>query len=411
MFFGFSALGLKGEFDKFKRKWVLSHFLKAFCKWWEQHGGLDSREAKADFISIIILLQEDMAEIEAMHASVRRELYVLSVQTHTVLFEELSNRYTLRCARRHPKAYGVNPYKLKRKAETTNDDEPPDEPRENRKRTSAFRLYLSDATVGTKTGCAQLGSGDAFKNLSPSEREALDNRLPNVREAIRLGGGDGYAKSKRDVEAAAKREQRDAELERMKTAQQIDPTATCASALLDTTALDEYVQFIDGIRTLRRRIRAANAADNAAIANQDDVLEAHDKSSRQLDGRINGLPTEISSILGEDWRLPPHKFTTTLKHVRGSFPIVAGMASKVCTTNLKTPFGVAVCRKLAILQEHLHRPALHNEAPTVSKDEAKQVDSDCGRAGFCVHGADGHSLISMRSNLLGGFCRRFSNER
>ena len=66
-----------------------------------------------------------MAEIEAMHASVRRELYVLGVQTHTVLFEELSNRYTIRCARRHPKAYGVNPHKLKRKADTTNDDEPP----------------------------------------------------------------------------------------------------------------------------------------------------------------------------------------------------------------------------------------------------------------------------------------------
>ena len=52
-----------------------------------------------------------MAEIEAIHAAIRRELVVLSTQAKTLDFMELSDRHVLRCARRHPIHYGVTPHK------------------------------------------------------------------------------------------------------------------------------------------------------------------------------------------------------------------------------------------------------------------------------------------------------------
>ena len=43
---------------------------------------MDCRAAKADVQCIVILLQEDMTDIEAMHASIRRELFVISTHTN-----------------------------------------------------------------------------------------------------------------------------------------------------------------------------------------------------------------------------------------------------------------------------------------------------------------------------------------
>ena len=71
------------------------------------HDGLNSRACRADLEATIILLQDNMAEIEALHASIRRELNVLSTQTHSLDFLELSDRFVLRTFRRHPAAYGV----------------------------------------------------------------------------------------------------------------------------------------------------------------------------------------------------------------------------------------------------------------------------------------------------------------
>ena len=53
-------------------------------------------------------MQEDKSEIEAIYASIRRELFILSTQTHSVDFLELSDRHALRCVRRHPVPYGVS---------------------------------------------------------------------------------------------------------------------------------------------------------------------------------------------------------------------------------------------------------------------------------------------------------------
>jgi hypothetical protein len=102
-----SPIGLQAEYDRIGCKQVLGSWLKGWCEYWTRNGGLDSRGAAADLTAIIILLQDEMGEIEANHASIRRELVVLSTQTHSCGFLELSERFVLRCCRRNPEKYGV----------------------------------------------------------------------------------------------------------------------------------------------------------------------------------------------------------------------------------------------------------------------------------------------------------------
>ena len=110
----------------------LGHFFKSRCELWDNRGELNSRSAKADLEGILILVQEDMAEIESIHAAIRRELFVLSTQSHAMNFLELSDRHVLRCVRRHPVSYGVSKHldvgidcAVIGKTTTSGDDETP----------------------------------------------------------------------------------------------------------------------------------------------------------------------------------------------------------------------------------------------------------------------------------------------
>ena len=106
-----SPLPLSEQYNSVSCKDRLGHWFKSWCAYWVARGDLDSRAARADLEGTLILLQEDMAEIEAIHAAIRRELVVLSTQSKTLGFMELSDRHELRCARTHPIHYGVTPHK------------------------------------------------------------------------------------------------------------------------------------------------------------------------------------------------------------------------------------------------------------------------------------------------------------
>ena len=96
------------QYNQAQCKDRLGHFFEAWCAYWHERGLRGSRAVRADLESILVLMQEDKSEIEAIYASIRRELFILSTQTHSVDFLELSDRHALRCMRRHPVSYGVS---------------------------------------------------------------------------------------------------------------------------------------------------------------------------------------------------------------------------------------------------------------------------------------------------------------
>ena len=189
----------------------MGHFLKKWCEYWKTWGMLHSRNARADLESILILLQSDMAEIESIHASIRRELYVLSTQTSSVQFLELSDRHVLRCARRHPVSYGVakhNDVGIDRALATSSSDDAPTapnaEPQAAKRQTSAYRHWLSEHTGGNPRGCCQRGLHQVFTSLPESERMRHEAAASNVKEAATLGHR-GYQPTRRIIAIAAKK--------------------------------------------------------------------------------------------------------------------------------------------------------------------------------------------------------------
>lgn len=74
---------LEEEFENVACKDRLGHLLKGWSTYWKIAVCLTPG---ADLESILILMQEVMAEIESIHAAIRREMVVLSTQTHALVF-------------------------------------------------------------------------------------------------------------------------------------------------------------------------------------------------------------------------------------------------------------------------------------------------------------------------------------
>jgi hypothetical protein len=147
-----AAHGLQSEYDRHLCKKVFGPWCEAFCDFWMKHGGLDSRGCQADLAVTSVLLQEDMGEIEANHASIRRELMLLSTQTNACDFMDLSDRFVLRCCRRQPESYGVRPVKATGMFKAPEEQTVTTEPAAKAQRkqcTGAFRHYLSVAARGS----------------------------------------------------------------------------------------------------------------------------------------------------------------------------------------------------------------------------------------------------------------------
>ena len=186
----------------------------------------------------------------------------------------------------------------------------------------------------------------------------------------------------------------------MRSGGELDPSSNSASRSLSALNLDANTDFDAGIRILRGQ-RTAAAADKVSANIQGELLDKHSRSARDATGCITGLPSEVAQVLGaEDWQLQPHDVGhSTFKHFRGSFPLAVEAAATLGKANSKVMFNVAMAAKLRSLRTELHKPATHDEAPPITREEATIHKSDCNSAGFCVHGSDGRDVVAMRLSL------------
>ena len=92
--------GISGGVDSESCVRRFDRFTRSFCNYLTKHGGLDCAEARADLACMRALCFVDNAAIEARHASIRREVVVLSSQTHPDELVDISSRFVLRCLRR-----------------------------------------------------------------------------------------------------------------------------------------------------------------------------------------------------------------------------------------------------------------------------------------------------------------------
>ena len=133
---------------------------------------------------------------------------------------------------------------------------------------------------------------------------------------------EDFAPTNRMARAQKQRESAESSRIQMQQSVELDPTDTSASRALDAINLNSSMDFDEGVRALRRSLRNAFTADGTTLAIQDKVLESHNSSNRDADGRIDGVPVGIADVLHEDdWKLMPHAVMSSIKHVRVSFPL------------------------------------------------------------------------------------------
>ena len=229
---------------------------------------MDSREARADLISILVLSQEDNTDIEAIHASIRRELTVLSTQTKTMDFGELSDRHVLRCGRRASDSYGVKLHcdvGIAAAVGGESDDTEPDTKRAKKHMyAGAYRQYVSATTSGSTAGCAVKGTGALFAALPPDERARYELAADCAKEAIRVGGqGFHNNKKARDMEARRARNRDIANA--AKREREVDPDNTSASRAFCALHLEDGTSFDDGVRAIKRGLRDISTADKVGF--------------------------------------------------------------------------------------------------------------------------------------------------
>ena len=232
----------------------------------------------------MILWQEDMAEIEAIHASIRRELFVLSTQTHTMDFMELSDRHDLRCARRQCTSYGVPLHDVVTAYAEAADNGAADASTPSPKRTKIvnpgpYRVFCSEQFAGSKKGCSLPGTGAVYAALDESEKARLQRIADNRAEAVRLGGR-GFGPTPRALQRAEHRDRTKSLTDAVRLNSEIDPSAATAAHELANFDLHANTDFDDGIRSIKRGMRNANCAEAASAVLQHDMIVSHDRTGR-----------------------------------------------------------------------------------------------------------------------------------
>ena len=341
---------LETQYNNVLCKDQLGHWFKHWCAYWHGRGELGGRAARADLEATLILLQEDMTEIESIHASIRRELFVLSTQTHAMDFLELSDRHVLRCVRRHPDSYGVAPHHVVGvevdEPPTESSDAEPNAKRSNTNvRTGAWRHFLSEFTSGDSRGCAQPGLNRVFKALPESELRRHEDGAERAKFATQAGGR-GYRANKRQLAREVVQKSATEKLEIWRRSDELDPANSSAANALATLYLADTTDFDQGIRALKRGLRDATSADAVVNQMQTEVMEDHNSDrNRRNDPVLNSLPAEIVDSLGTNWHLLPHSFKGSLRHMRGSFPHATKVAGTLTSANPRKELSVSFTAK------------------------------------------------------------------
>ena len=241
--------------------------------------------------------------------------------------------------------------------------------------------------------------GQTYKDLPAETRQYHERCGEAASESARLSG-QGFALSKtaqtRETAKQLQQQRRNANTQHC----ELNPEQTAAAVALKDLDISEDTPFDDGISRIKRGILDATASETVALALQGRSIDEYDRSVRNSDGLIADLPTEVSGLLDDQWRLRRHLFAPSLKHMRGPFQVGTRAAFSVAKMKGTTTLNSALGDCLVQYRKILHAPVLHEETETPTKEEQSILVMPCNLTGFCVHGSDGLDIRAMRSQLL-----------
>ena len=144
---------------------------EGFVRHWTAKGGLQCPECIAELTGVAVLMELEMASVEALHASIRRLQHIRSVQTHSEHIADASAEFALRRFR----ALGATGPRPASDAEG-NPDNPAPAPAKGRRargKAGAWRAFIREETLGSE-GKPDFGAlADRYRALGEEQKAAL----------------------------------------------------------------------------------------------------------------------------------------------------------------------------------------------------------------------------------------------
>ena len=249
--------------------------------------------------------------------------------------------------------------------------------------------------------------GGAFCEFESRGKNRYERMGENASEAASLTG-QGFAPNRKQQQANQARVSAEQRMAILRAEAQLDPLSTSAATALRDMSLDN-VDFDEGIRRIKTRVREVAQSDAFTETLQREALDEFANSMRTADG-ITGIPPSVASHLGDDWTAYPQSVSTGLLHMRGSFPKVTELVGAFGKANNRLLLVKTLKQKLMQYREELHEPVIHETAPQIPKAASNIKEYLCNVAGFCVHGANGRSIILMHTNVNRVLHARFSKK-
>jgi len=168
---------------------LLDEWSRAFKSHFESDpGGLSGDAAMATMRLTALLCMQDIAGVEAKHASLRRRLVGRSVQTHCIGLEEASAEVVAQRVRSRGTCWSSEPWMAEPPSKAGCEEPPAKVHRYG----GPWRAYIREQSLGTKGRPNTTLLKEQYRNLAPEEKSRLQGLGDAARES-RLFGSTGQS--------------------------------------------------------------------------------------------------------------------------------------------------------------------------------------------------------------------------
>lgn len=391
-------------------------------------GGLRSAACLAELAHTERRIRRETAQIEAKHASIRRSLVGLSVQTHSLLFPLCSafrttqearlsaRRARPKCCVRYcrpaPTDGQVGPFDPKPVRKTCGN-------KKTRGKAGAWRAFVAEQTFG-KRGRPDFTSLSAQKNNLPAEEKARLERKSQAALARRRAGATtsfgGSMKAARARENKRRAEELAEDLRSNRRAR-IDEATLCAdvSAVASgSQAIAPHLSSAGRFQDLKQALRLDSMAATARQKNNEAALQHFfDHEGGTMVTSCQAVCPSLASLRADLIPEPPSAFSPSMVVMELAF---VATQRQICDALSIPGSGGREALRLSLVQQwqRWHETIDFSPFPSELPSKVRGEHEVCKLAGRCLctpRGRLERKFVASFHRLLKATCKRKSPHR
>ena len=365
-------------------------------------------DCRADLVALKVLFQGEITEIESGHASVRRDLNVLSCQGHPMKLLAMSCRQVLRNRRGRlnvARSLGLFSSNVARKSKrSVNDaglstDDPPEA--KVRRTGGSYRAFTSKASRGDPKGCCRPGLGREYRAQTPEERAEGNASGAHALELSHLGVERPFEQTEREIRRRELETQNAARMQRARDA--VRSQLGLGSAGADgaaSTSLPAGVTWDEGERRIIAGTRDASKLVQCKMEAVREVLVEHRAKMVQERGHHAAVMKSVGDSMGEEVQPTAQgPLNLDFSHVHGYFGNIQRVVSSVLKSKGTSYIGKATKQRLLSCWSRRNVHVQKECCATLSKRGDAYREAPCNTHQLCVEGRRGRLDLAMNASF------------